>query len=206
MEASWRMLFSVQESFKTAASSPKYSQAGIRRIISVGCLFLFLNSVGTARASAPATYTLLLAWDASPSPGGVKYNLYYGTVSGVYPNVMNLNNVTNATVPGLIVGVTYYFAVTSVDTNAEESAYSNETNYRNAFQAAQLQIQIRGGNFEIMGQGQIGRSYEIQASGDFLTWTNLGSVTADGYSSFSFADTNAMNFPRRFYRACDSNP
>ena len=70
--------------------------------------------------------SVTLAWDSSPDPDVVAYNLYYGAASGGYTNMVSLGNVTNATVSGLIAGVTYYFAATALDTNGIESDFSNE--------------------------------------------------------------------------------
>jgi hypothetical protein len=41
----------------------------------------------------------------------------------------------------------------------------------------------------------------IQASPDLITpFTNLASVMADVTGAFQYEDTNAGNFPKRFYR------
>ena len=42
---------------------------------------------------------------------------------------MLAGNMTTVTVPGLANGVRYYFAVTAIDTQALESAFSNETSF-----------------------------------------------------------------------------
>jgi hypothetical protein len=53
--------------------------------------------------------------------------------------------------------------------------------------------------FKLTGVG--GRTYTIQASTDMLTWTNIGTATADANGVCQFDDANAINFPQRFYRA-----
>src|SRR5689334_14218482 len=77
-------------------------------------------------AARPQTVTL--GWNASTSSGVTGYRLYRGTTSGSYNSMTNVGNVTQATVLGLVPGVTNYFTVTAYNTNAE-SAYSAEIVY-----------------------------------------------------------------------------
>ena len=170
-------------------------------------LLLTEESLRKAEASSPNTFIVSLSWDPSPDSTVVAYNLYYGTNSGIYPNVINLNTVTNITVSGLQIGVTYYFAVTAVDTNTYESTFSNEVSYKKVAASLQLPLQMTpNGNFTLSGAGQANHSYDIQATGDFISWTTIGSTTADTIGSFSFTDTNATSFTQRFYRTSDSQP
>ena len=54
------------------------------------------------------------------------YRVYYGTETGVYQNQLAVDgSVTLATISGLSSG-TYYVAVTTIDTEGRESAYSQE--------------------------------------------------------------------------------
>jgi len=48
-------------------------------------------------------------------------------------------------------------------------------------------------------QGSPGESFDIQASGDLLNWTDLGTMLADTNGLMQFDDTNAPSFPARFY-------
>lgn len=68
----------------------------------------------------------------------VGYNLYYGIESrfnddgtwpAYYPNVINLQNVTNAPVIGLRGATTYYFAVAALDQDEHEGDLSTEAVY-----------------------------------------------------------------------------
>lgn len=78
-------------------------------------------------ASAQTLSSVTLGWDASSGITG--YRLYQGGTSQNYTNTLNLGNVTTATVPGLLPGATYYFAVSAVDTNGVESALSSAISY-----------------------------------------------------------------------------
>jgi outer membrane protein assembly factor BamB len=50
-------------------------------------------------------------------------------------------------------------------------------------------------------QGSPGESFDIEASADLLNWLDLGSVLADTNGLLQFDDTNAPNYPARFYYA-----
>ena len=63
---------------------------------------------------------------------------------------------------------------------------------------------ITNGGFQILLSGTPAQNYILQASTDLIYWqpivTNLPS-----FSPFSLTDTNATNFPERFYRAVQGN-
>jgi fibronectin type 3 domain-containing protein len=85
--------------------------------------------VASLTVSAQGQSGVTLAWD--PSPGGAiaGYRIYDGVASRTYTNVIAAGNGTTNTVTGLAGGVTYFFAVTAVDTNGLESDYSSEVSY-----------------------------------------------------------------------------
>ena len=58
-----------------------------------------------------------LAWDASPDTGVVGYNVYYGTSTKSYPNMIPLGSALSTVLTGLPGGNTYYVAVTAVDSH-----------------------------------------------------------------------------------------
>jgi hypothetical protein len=55
------------------------------------------------------------------------------------------------------------------------------------------------GTVLLQAQGSPGESFDIQASADLRSWLDLGSATADTNGLMQFDDTNAANFPARFY-------
>jgi hypothetical protein len=55
------------------------------------------------------------------------------------------------------------------------------------------------GTVLIETQGSPGESFDIQASSDLLNWLDLGRFLADTNGLMQFDDTNAPNFPARFY-------
>jgi Ca-dependent carbohydrate-binding module xylan-binding len=84
----------------------------------------------------PATHSIALTWNPSPTAGVISYNIYRGTVSGTYTKLANsvALTYTDTTVQG---GATYFYAVTAVASACPpvvtpttppcgESAYSNQ--------------------------------------------------------------------------------
>ncbi|MBI3418262.1 MAG: tandem-95 repeat protein, partial [Verrucomicrobia bacterium] len=59
---------------------------------------------------------------------------------------------------------------------------------------------LPGGQLKLLLQAQPGRTISIQASTNLLDWSALTTATVEG-KPFSFVDTNAVEFRRRFYRA-----
>ena len=87
-----------------------------------------LAVVGT---NHPSKCAMTIMWSEattnSSSNHVTGFHIWWGTNSGTYGNVFNVNGfVTNATLPSVfIVGSNYYFAATAYNPNAE-SAYSQE--------------------------------------------------------------------------------
>src|ERR1017187_6939280 len=88
----------------------------------LGTTFIIAAFAASAQGQSSAT----LAWN--PVAGNVVagYRLYQGGASLTYTNIIAAGNVTNETVSNLASGANYFFAVTAVGTNGQESAYSSE--------------------------------------------------------------------------------
>ena len=68
-----------------------------------------------------------LGWDVSEIGDLAGYKLYYDSDSSGYPyaNSIDIGTETSYTLSGLQLGTTYYLAVTTYDTDGNESWYSN---------------------------------------------------------------------------------
>jgi hypothetical protein len=176
---------------------------GLARIIGfIMFSAVFLNSIQAFSAPVLRGSSVIMAWTPSPDANIAGYNIYYGVASQTYTEMISTGNLTNATVSGLVAGVTYYFAATAYDDLGQESDYSDEISYLVPKGLPAMQIQtVNGGDFTLTVIGLAGRTYDIEATPDFLAWTVIGTITLDAGGSLDFTDTNAANFPQRFYRA-----
>jgi fibronectin type 3 domain-containing protein len=81
----------------------------------------------TGTGTGQTQHTVDLSWTASADAVG--YNIYRGTVSdGPYTMINSSLDSTTAYADSTVVsGQTYYYVVTAVDSQSQESAYSNQT-------------------------------------------------------------------------------
>jgi len=81
----------------------------------------------TGTGTTPTQHTVDLTWNSSS--GAVGYNIYRGSVSGGPYSIVNtsLDGTTAYTDNTVVSGQTYYYVATAVDSNSNESGYSNET-------------------------------------------------------------------------------
>src|SRR3972149_389765 len=69
---------------------------------------------------------LILAWALNTEADLAGYKVHIGTSPGAYTQSIDVGRVTSFTVPGLLAGETYYFAVTAYDIFANESGFSSQ--------------------------------------------------------------------------------
>jgi hypothetical protein len=200
-------MFSVQEC--ASRKSPGAARIGsVRPPKWTLCVCLFISlwaGLVTARAAVAQTFTLTLAWDASPDAGVTGYRLYYGVASGQYTNSITVGNTTMATVTNLVKGVTYYFATTAYNASGVESPFSNEVTYTAPVTSRLHLVANAARQMVLTIEGQTGRAYNIEASENLTTWSPIGSVTPGSTGTASFVDTNAPSFSRRYYRLRDTS-
>jgi fibronectin type 3 domain-containing protein len=67
-----------------------------------------------------------LSWRANTESDLQEYRVYTGTASRTYGTPVSVGKATSYTVNNLQEGVTYFFAVTAVDTSDNESGFSQE--------------------------------------------------------------------------------
>jgi len=82
----------------------------------------------TGTGVSTASHSVLLQWQASASSGVVGYYVYRGsTASGPYTRLTgSTSSTTSYTDSTVSAGATYYYVVTAVDTDGDESVYSNQ--------------------------------------------------------------------------------
>jgi hypothetical protein len=147
---------------------------------------------------ARATQSVTLSWTPSLNLNVIGYKIYTGTASRQYSITNNIGLLSSTTITGLVRGQTYYFAATTYDLLGRQSALSSEVTYtvppRQALLGSATKV---GKQFSFIVSGLTGSNYVVQASADLLKWVTLQTNQAP----FTFVDTNAASFSRRFYRA-----
>ena len=95
------------------------------KTILLNTIFVILLMVAPAVASE-----VTLAWDASEDPAVIGYYIYWGLVSGNFGVKEATGDTTVYTVQNLVPGHTYKFAATAHDNDGNESAFSNQVEYK----------------------------------------------------------------------------
>lgn len=185
---------------RTAARPAFLTKAGKRGLQVF--LLLLLPMFGL---SARATQSVMLTWDPSPDPTVMGYNVYYGTASGGYTNIVSAGSALAITIPNIREGITYYFAVTAFDLLGQESLFSNEVSYTGVVPTSRVSLTVtQSGDVSLSGTGVAGHVYEIQATTNLIIWQVLGTQTAAANGTFTFTPP-ADQSPMRFFRFRDTN-
>ena len=144
--------------------------------------------------------TLNLTWNPSPDPSVAGYNIYYGTQSRVYANVVAVENTQVATITGLTPGVPYFLTVVSRSIDGVESPYSGEISFTLPSTAPVLRATVTlSGGVNLTAAAPPSHSYDVLATEDFSLWRAIGTATADASGSISFNDPDVSQYPSRFY-------
>ncbi len=89
------------------------------------CILPYLLATGLPLSGA-ASVSANLTWIASPDPAVTGYNVYYGSASHQYTNVVSVGNSTNVVISGLLENTPYFFAAKAYDSAGNQSDFSNE--------------------------------------------------------------------------------
>jgi hypothetical protein len=73
--------------------------------------------------------SLIISWLPNVEQDLTGYRVYYGTLSGVYSDTLDVGANTSYTITGLDSSLTYYFSVTAYDFSGNESNFSTEVSY-----------------------------------------------------------------------------
>lgn len=164
--------------------------------------FLTMIAWAGLQPATPAPAGVGLAWDASPDPAVVSYNVYWGVSSGNYTNVISVTTTTTFIAP-LVRGTTYYFAATCVAAGGLESVFSAELSYTAPNRPAPPVLRLArlsDGQIQLTISAQPYETCLIQVSQDLKSWIVLGQVTPDSTGRSVFTDITAPFYSLRFYR------
>jgi hypothetical protein len=154
----------------------------------------------TAWALLPTkAYSVVVSWDPTPDSGVVAYRVYYGRSSREYLAPIEVGSVTKARVPGLTGGVKYFFAVTAVHWNGEESEYSEEITFIPGPRLIRL-AQVSDGSLMLTIHGVPGQWLNLEATADFKSWDVIATVQIEPNGCVEFVDPDIAGHPERYYR------
>jgi hypothetical protein len=178
-----------------------------------------LTLPATTRAADIPAPPVSLAWSANPESNVAGYKIYFGTVSGSYPTVFDAGDVTQAALPPMILGKTYYVALRAYNRESLDGPLSAEL----AITASPPgPVASTGFATAASGAGALQWKYprtaaipadrfKIQSSEDLVQWSAAGTRTAaDAIRSDSewlyFEVPFATGKPRQFFRVSAVNP
>jgi hypothetical protein len=93
------------------------------------CLLYALGCLWLTGITGHCDSTVTLAWDANPEADITGYKVKYGFASRVYSVVVPTGKVTEITIPNMVDGTLYFFAVSAVNAENMESLDSDEISY-----------------------------------------------------------------------------
>jgi hypothetical protein len=172
--------------------------------------------VGAAEVAAPA---VSLTWTPNPEANLAGYKLHFGTSSGSYATVVDLGAVPSAPLPPMILGQTYFIALSAYDTEGRESPLSEELTVTAAppgpvagtgFATGSAGLGKLQWRYPSTAAGTTDR-FTIESSADLITWSPAGSLTP---AEADRSDAEWLHFsfdfptdqPRRFFRVAAVNP
>ncbi len=130
-----------------------------------GVLPSLLVLSGALPLLAQVSSSVTLAWDPNLDPNTAGYRLYMGTTSQVYTNEVDVGNVTNATISGLTMGATYYFALTDYANDGLESAYSGEISFTPTVSSPTIALTSPANNSSYVAPATINLAAGVVANG-----------------------------------------
>ena len=145
-------------------------------------LFTTVHPVCAIAQTAQPTVSARLTWDPNSEPDLAGYRVYYGTKTLTYTNMTDVGSAVNLAIPGLVPGVTYFFAVTAYNQLGLESDYSLEVAYTPLPTANLLALLPNG-----PGKAKLRFSYTGSVGTGFKLYTNsvlyLSAVTTAASST-----------------------
>jgi hypothetical protein len=125
--------------------------------------------------------------------------VYYGLSSREYVAPVEVGAVTEARVPGLTGGLKYFFAVTAVDSNGEESEYSDEITFIPGPRLIRLTT-VADGSLLLTIHGVPGQWLNVEAAADLKSWEVIATVQIEPNGCVEFVEHDIAAHPERYYR------
>ena len=161
------------------------------------------------RVTGLTSTSISLAWDASPGPVPITRYEILGWIGGLLPTIGYGSNFTGttATITGLTPGTYEEWSVRAYDAGGNVSGFAAGIFAVNPVPAAARLSSVApsaGGGFQftVSEGGSALQTVLIQATtnpADPNSWVQIGSLLPTA-NPFTFTDTNAAQYPMRFYR------
>jgi hypothetical protein len=188
----------------------------------LACVLAVLSSLvlpaALHAADAPA---VSLAWNANPESNVAGYKVHFGTQSGVYTNVADVGKVTQTTLPQMVMGNTYYIAVSAYNSAGQESPRSAEFSVTAATPPPPVSTSFTMGSGSTAGQGSLKWKYPktsqtavdrfaVYSSEDLVNWNEAARLSTSAASS---SDSQYLYFdypyqatrPKMFFKVAPRN-
>lgn len=150
--------------------------------------------------SARATQSVSLAWNPSTDTSTAGYIIYAGKSATNLSSQINVGTNTTVTISGLKEGTTNYFAVGAYNSANVVGTPSTPVSYLVPGLLAMSPSASSTRPPLITFPTAVGHWYEVQASTNLITWSNLiQTATATTNAWVSYTDPQGL-LPRRFYR------
>jgi hypothetical protein len=150
---------------------------------------------GTLRAGQSAS----LAWNPVTTTPVAGYAVYMG--NGISSTRYDVGTNTQVTFNGLKEGATLYFTVASYNSARMESPASSAISYIVPGLMRLTPPSKPGTPGTLSFPVAVGHSYQLQASTNLTTWTNLWQTPVWQQNAWvPYQDTQAGSFQKRFYR------
>ncbi len=163
--------------------------------LSLLTVLALLLGCGVAKSAS----TVSVQWTPNLDPSVIGYNVYYGSASHTYTNVLSTANASGLSVDGLIEGQTYFFAVTAFDAFGDESDFSDETSFIVPGYLTLVPGTPDGNPTRVQFPVAQAHWYELQASSDLISWTTIWQVTGVANTWVEF-DAPVSGSGSQFYR------
>lgn len=169
------------------------------------CVLGVLCAAGVHFAAAAT-----LEWNLPSQPEVAGCKIYIGSESRQYDRMIDVGLSTNHVLCALEPSRVYYFALTSYDSAGNESEFSDEITYARPLDGVNaLGIPVLAGRVgdtpTLQFTNTSASEYFVQASTNLLTWETLQAFTAEADCVVLWSDTNAAQFPLRFYRVIEAH-
>jgi Kelch motif/Fibronectin type III domain/Galactose oxidase, central domain len=181
---------------------------GMSGYASISATTLSPQPPANLRVTGLTSMTITLAWDASPGPVPVvRYEIWGWINNGVNSTSYGTNFTdTTATITGLIPGSIHEWGVRAYDAAGNVSGFDYGPTELNPVPAAAQLVTVgsptSGVGFQFSVQAGAIQTLLIQATtnpANPASWTTIA-TNPPVSNSFIFTDTDAANYPARFYR------